>query len=94
MRKLPRMNKIIDPESREAVRDRLEALRRYHRIKTQAEFATRAGIAPQTYSGWMSCTRDVSRDAARKLSETYGVSRDFIYTGNKAALPHIMAKDL
>lgn len=84
----------IDPESREAVRERLERVRQVLEIKTQAEFAARANVAPQTYSGWMSLERDVSRQAARRLAEVYGLSLDFIYRGNKDALPHKIAKDL
>lgn len=81
-------------ESMEAIAARLEAVRAVLQIKTRREFAERAGISQQLYSDWINLRKAVSRPSASKLVETYDLSLDFIYRGNKDALPHRIAKDL
>lgn len=81
-----------DPESHDAVFDRLEAVRKVLGVATKREFAERAGIAPQSYGDVRK--RGLSLSAGRKLASEYGLPLDFIYRGIKADLPHRIAKDL
>ncbi len=85
---------IMEPDSREAVAQRLEAVREYYGITTRRELASAAEVTEQMYSDIMRGRRDVSRATARKLAEHYSLTLDFIYFGNKSALPHTMAMAL
>lgn len=84
----------MEPDSFEAVARRLEAVRAALEIPTRKEFASRAWITEQMYSDWMNHRRGVSRANAKKLAATYSLSLDFIYFGNKDALPHRIASAL
>lgn len=84
----------MSPDSREAVAQRLEAVRAFYQMETRREFAESAGITQQMYSDWMNLRRDVSRQSARKLVDRYSLTLDFIYFGNKNDLPHKMASVL
>ena len=77
-----------------AIGRRLEAVRKVLGYQEKKEFAARAGIGPQTYGPWESGEREITRDGAKALCKVYGLSLDFIYFGNKAALPHSIAKHL
>ncbi len=85
---------MFPQDSREAVAARLEAVRLALKIKTRREFAQGAGVSEQSYSDWMRFRKDVSKNAADKFTAAYGLSLDFIFRGNKDALPHRIAKDL
>lgn len=73
---------------------RLEAVRRVLDIPTKKEFAARAGIGEQTYGPWANGRREISKDGVRKMIARYGLTWEYIYFGNKDALPHKIAKDL
>lgn len=81
-----------DDGSPEAVARRLEAIRRCLSAEagkeiTKREFATRAGLTEQTYSGYTSCSRPLSLESARRLRMTYGLPLDFLFYGVTRDLP-------
>ena len=78
-------------DPRDVIAARLERVRAYYGIPTRREFAERAGIREQDYSDWMNLRRSVSTANAQKLCETYSLTWEFIYLGNKAHLEHKMA---
>lgn len=61
---------------------------------TKREFAERAGLTEQTYGPFENAKRPLSLDAAKRLRKCYGLTLEFMYFGNKADLPHRIAKDL
>ena len=77
-----------------AIGRRLEAVRKVLGYPEKMEFAARAGFGPQTYGPWELGEREITRDGAKALYKTYGISMDFIFFGDKAALPHKIAKEL
>lgn len=77
-----------------AIGRRLEAVRKILGYPEKKEFAAKAGIGPQTYGPWENGEREITRDGAKALYRTYGISMDFVFFGNKAALPHKIAKEL
>lgn len=57
-------------------------------------FAARASMSAQAYGSFENGTRDLSLEAAKKLRKTYGLSLEYLYFGNKDALPHKIAMQL
>lgn len=80
-------------DSREAIASRLEAVREILTL-TKRQFAEQAGMSEQAYNGYSKATRSLSLEAAKKFRQTYGLTLEFMYFGNKADLPHRIAKDL
>lgn len=77
-------------DSREAVAARLVQLREALGLDKQT-FAQKARIGKQTYGPFELAQRDLTLNAAKKLRATYGVPLDWLYFGNRAALPHNLA---
>lgn len=53
----------------------------------QAPYAEKAGLKRAQLSNWETGNYRLSLDGALALRETYGLSLDFIYTGNADTLP-------
>lgn len=81
----------IREDTPERIGARLEAVRKALGYDDKRAFAEKAGLGEQTYGPWENGVREISRDGAKALCRTYGLSLDFIYFGNKAALPHRIA---
>lgn len=77
----------------EAVGTRLKRVREVLGL-SKREFAERAGLTEQTYGPFENARRPLSLEAAKRLRKHYGLSLEFMYFGNKADLPHRIAKDL
>ena len=77
---------IDERKSLEQIASRLRDMRRAFGIRTQQEFARRAGIARNTYNQWEQATRRPDLDNAIKLAETYGVTLDWIFLGSPRGL--------
>lgn len=82
---------IEEDDSREAVSQRLRAVRDAVVNLNKKEFAGRAGISPQYYGEIENCQRDLSIEAAKKLRSTYGLPLEFMYFGKMDDLPHRIA---
>lgn len=80
-------------DAREAVAARLKRVREILGMDKKT-FAERAGMTQQTYGPFENATRDLSLEAAKKLRKTYSLPLEFLYFGNKDALPHKIAADL
>lgn len=85
---------INEDDSREAVSQRLRAVRESVVNLNKKEFAVRAGISPQYYGEIENCQRDLSIEAAKKLRSTYGLPLEFMYFGKMEDLPHRVATAL
>lgn len=57
----------------------------------QREFASRAGIATNTYGQYETGTRLISPKRAVDLCEQYGLTLDWIYRGDPGNLPYRLA---
>lgn len=88
---LPVMVTAGEDDSPEAIGERLRAARVALGYGTKEEFAARAGLTQQTYGPWENGRREITREGAKALRKTYGLSLDFIYFGNMDALPHRIA---
>lgn len=73
---------------------RLKATRLYFSADPQKEWAARNGFNPTQYNRWERGTRRIPVDAAVKLSETYGLTLDFIYRGRRDGLSETLSKSL
>lgn len=58
---------------------------------TQREFASRAGIATNTYGQYETGARLISPSRAIDLCNTYGLTMDWIYRGEPGDLPYRLA---
>lgn len=61
---------------------------------TQAEFYRRAGIAQNAYSQYESGKRLLTLNQAIKLRDAFGLSLDWLFQGDLAAMPHALAAKL
>lgn len=77
----------------EAVGARLKRVREVLGL-SKRQFAESAGLTEQTYGPFENARRPLSLEAAKRLRKRYALSLDFMYFGNKADLPHRIAKDL
>lgn len=77
------------------VANRLEMTRQALGL-TAAELCRQTGIKPNQWSQFVKPTkkRRITVDAAYKLRDAFGVSLDWIYDGDPAALPHALAQKL
>jgi transcriptional regulator with XRE-family HTH domain len=58
---------------------------------TQREFASKAGIATNTYGQYETGTRLISPKRAIDLCDSYGLTLDWIYRGEPGDLPYKLA---
>lgn len=79
-------------ESPKAIGQRLKSARLALGYREKKVYAERAGLTAQTYGPWELGEREITREGAKALRRTYGLSLDFIYFGNTDALPHKLAK--
>lgn len=77
----------------EAVGERLRKVRENLGL-SRRDFAHGAGLTEQTYGPFENAKRPLTLEAAKKLRSRYGLTLEFLYFGNKADLPHRIAKDL
>ncbi|WP_339113281.1 helix-turn-helix transcriptional regulator [Thioclava sp. GXIMD2076] len=84
---------LEEDDSAEAIGARLRRVREILGL-SQAEFAEKAGMTKQTLNGFETGRRELTRNAAKSLRKTYGLSFEFMYFGNKADLPHRIATEL
>lgn len=61
---------------------------------TAADLCRRAGIATNTYSQWENAKGRPELDKAIKLVDAFGVTLDWLYLGNAAALPNKLATSI
>lgn len=69
-----------------AIGDRLETLRQALDL-SQTEFASRAGIAQNTYNQYAKGKNLIRLDFAERICDEYGVTLDWIYRGDTSSLP-------
>jgi transcriptional regulator with XRE-family HTH domain len=74
----------------EAVAARLRVTREAMRL-SQQEFATRAGIAPNTYNQFEQGKRLLPVTKGISLCETHGLTLDWIFRDDPSGLPYKMA---
>ena len=73
-----------------AIGERLEVLRKAFDL-SQTEFASRAGIAQNTYNQYAKGRNLPRLDFAERMCDEYGVTLDWIYRGDQSGLPvHIL----
>lgn len=76
-----------------AIAKRLELTRTVLGL-SQAEFAEGAGIARNTYNQWEKAKGRPQLDGAMALCQTYALTLDWIYFGEKAGLSYSLAQKL
>jgi transcriptional regulator with XRE-family HTH domain len=77
----------------EAIGKRLKAFRKTTGL-SQKEFANRAGIADTTYNQYEQGKSQPKVENAYALCDTYGLTLDWIFSGNTAGLPYRIVMDL
>jgi transcriptional regulator with XRE-family HTH domain len=80
------MDNNSHPRSLDAIAARLRATREAFGLG-QNEFARRAGIASNTYNQYEQAKNLPRLDFANQICDTYGVTLDWIYRGDRAGLP-------
>ena len=55
--------------------------------KTQAAFATEAGLQPTAYANWKKGLGRPDLDSAFKLADAHGLTIEWIYEGDAGRLP-------
>jgi transcriptional regulator with XRE-family HTH domain len=83
----------LNPESVEAIGDRLKATREAFRMQ-QAAFSRMVGIEPQAWNNYERGAKRIAIDQALKVCRATGVSLDWIYRGMSAQLPVNLATSL
>lgn len=86
MRDYPDMQGTREDRLPAAIGRRLEITREALEIKTQREFAQRAGIEPNAYNQWKQGRGRPDLDQAIRLADTYDISLDWIYFGDQRRL--------
>ena len=83
------------PENRtfKAIGKRLRAFRETTGL-TQKDFAARAGIQDTTYNQYERGVSQPKVEYAYALCDTYGLTLDWIYSGDPAGLPFRIAQQL
>jgi transcriptional regulator with XRE-family HTH domain len=90
----PRMaQRPINPTSLAAISERLRLLQLSSGLK-QAPFSRLVGLSASQWNNYSRGRERISIDAALKVCVATGVSLDFIYRGERAALPFKLALDL
>jgi transcriptional regulator with XRE-family HTH domain len=88
------MTKPLPPNRTfEAIGKRLRAFRDLTGL-SQKEFAARAGILDTTYNQYERGVSQPKIEYAYALCDTYGLTLDWIYSGDTAGLPYRIASDL
>ena len=77
----------------EAIGKRLKGFRKTTGL-TQKEFASRAGILDTTYNQYEQGKSQPKVEYAYALCDTYGLTLDWIYSGDLAGLPYRIVKEL
>lgn len=78
-----------------SIGQRLGAVRRaFGPTLTQKEWAEKHGFNPTQWNNWQLGVRRIPVEAAERLSETYGLSLDWIYRGRRDGLSETAAKSL
>jgi transcriptional regulator with XRE-family HTH domain len=57
---------------------------------TPAEICRRSGLKENAYSQYVNGQRRITVDAALKLREAFGVTLEYLYTGDMQGLPYSM----
>src|SRR3990167_2034239 len=83
-----KMKRPQDPESVEAISERLIALRKARGFtKNQAAFARMMGITPQAWSNYERCLNRIALYEAKKVWRATGADLQWIYVGDASRLP-------
>lgn len=82
------------PDTPEKIVRRLEFLREALEIKTQKAFLKPAHISASAYSNWKKGDWRPDLDQALNLCKVYPITLDYIYRGNKDALPYGLAEKI
>lgn len=80
-------------ESFEEVGRRLEKIRKIHNYKTQIEFSKLLGVSKTRYNHWENGGH-LPVEMAKLICRFCGVSLDFIYFGDRTALPQKIVEKL
>lgn len=72
--------------------ERLRAVRKGFSDLSQKAWAQKHGFNQTQYNNWENGSRRISIDAAEKLSETYGLTLDFLYRGRRDGLSEKASK--
>lgn len=87
-----RVKKITAPRrSPQALR--LLDLRRALEL-SQVELCKRADLSPSLYNMYETGRRRLTRDSALRLHDTFGVSLDYLFNGDRSGLPERLARKL
>lgn len=89
----PRMSrKYLRPEDIAEIAERLRLLREALGM-SQSEIARRIGASPSQWNNYEKPLVRIRIDEAIKLTQTFGVTLDWIYTGDARMMPnHLMQK--
>lgn len=89
----PEMARTAPESEVEGIARRLRAAQDAMGISA-ADLCRRTGIAPNTYSQWISAKGRPELDQAKKLRRALGWTLDYIYEGDPSGLPHALAVKL
>ena len=79
--------RVPDVKRISAIAERLRLTRAALDYESQAEFALKAGIQPNTYNQYEQAKGRPSLDNALNLCATYGLTLDWIFRGDPGGLP-------
>lgn len=85
---------MVDRPDYSDIGHRLTAIRMHFGGLTQKAWAEKNGFNHTQYNHWEKGTRRIPVDASERLSDSYGLTLDFIYRGRRDALPDTLAKSL
>lgn len=83
---------LPNPETKQAIADRLEIARRALDYRTQHVFAATIGVSPQKWNNYVSARDRVSLDTALDLCRKHRLTLDWIYRGDRSGLPVALAR--
>ena len=83
----------LPPHSRKAVGVRLQITRQALKL-SPGEFATKAGIAKNTYSQYESGDRLPALEFAIKLCERFELTLDWVFRGDPSGLKYNLAEEI
>ncbi len=94
------MGNFIDlnsPQHKILIRDRLESIRQYLGM-SQTDFSGGAGMKLAQYNNWIRARQHLSLQGAMKINQSYGISLDFMFLGDRRLVPpgllnHLVTKD-
>jgi DNA-binding XRE family transcriptional regulator len=83
---------LPNPETKQAIANRLEIARLAVGYSTQQAFAATIGVSPQKWNNYASARDRISLDIALDLCRKHRLTLDWIYRGDPSGLPVALAR--